>query len=139
MRLTVVDTERCVGCQCCMFACARRYGEAGIGKTCIGVKSIGGMERGFKVVVCRACKDPPCAKVCPEGAITVRPEGGVHLNPNKCTGCGFCKKACIVDAIFWDDDNNKALICVYCGYCSKYCPHGVLSFKKGEKESHAEK
>jgi len=41
MRLAIVDGERCVG----------------------------GMERGFTVVVCRACNDPPCAKVCPTGAL----------------------------------------------------------------------
>jgi len=27
------------------------------------------MERGFKVIVCRACKNPPCAKVCPHGVL----------------------------------------------------------------------
>ena len=31
-RLAVVDAERCVGCQECMFACARRFGEGGLAK-----------------------------------------------------------------------------------------------------------
>ncbi|MHB1034491.1 MAG: aldehyde ferredoxin oxidoreductase C-terminal domain-containing protein [Pirellulales bacterium] len=42
-RLAVVDPERCVGCQCCMFACARRH-EPGLARTCIGVRSLGGNE-----------------------------------------------------------------------------------------------
>ncbi len=69
MRLEMLDTERCVGCQNCMFACTRRQGEGGLSKTCIGVRSIGGTERGFKVIVCRACENPPRVRVCPTGAL----------------------------------------------------------------------
>jgi len=29
-RLSVVDVDRCVGCQVCMFACARRLGHGGL-------------------------------------------------------------------------------------------------------------
>ena len=35
MRLAVLETERCVGCQSCTFACSRRQGEAGLTKSCI--------------------------------------------------------------------------------------------------------
>ena len=58
-RLAVVDSERCVGCQECMFACSRRFGEGGLANACIGIKSAGGIRKGFVVVVCRACQDPP--------------------------------------------------------------------------------
>ena len=135
MRLAVIDTERCVGCQSCMFACTRRLNEAGFGKTCIGVKSVGGMERGFIVIVCRSCDDPPCAKVCPTEALKEREQGGVKLDLTKCIGCGFCSDACILDAIFWNDEINKPMICNYCGYCSKFCPHGVLKFEKEVKKN----
>jgi Fe-S-cluster-containing dehydrogenase component len=56
MRLSVVDAERCTGCEICMFACTRRLGYAGMGKTAIGIKSLGGMERGLSVVVCRCAR-----------------------------------------------------------------------------------
>lgn len=138
MRLAL-DTERCIGCQSCMFACARRQNEVGLSKTCINVRSIGGLERGFIGVVCRACDNPPCSKVCPTGALKLRVGGGVRLNINKCIGCGYCRDACLIGAIFWNDEINKPMICVHCGYCVNFCPHGVLRLEKKEAEKHAQR
>jgi carbon-monoxide dehydrogenase iron sulfur subunit len=113
-----------------MFACTRRQGEGGLAKTCIGVRSIDGMERGFKVIVCRACENPPCARVCPTGALIPRNGGGVRLEASKCHGCGDCRDACIIGAVFWNDRNTTPMICIHCGYCLQFCPHGVLGIEK---------
>ncbi len=138
MRLSITDAERCVGCQSCMFACARRQGEAGLSGTCIEVRSVGGMERGFTVIVCRACVNPPCAKVCPTEALVLRKGGGVKLDPSKCIGCGNCRDACIIGAVFCYEETNKPTICIHCGYCTSYCPHGVLELKKEERVENAD-
>ncbi|MBN1425429.1 4Fe-4S binding protein [Candidatus Fermentibacteria bacterium] len=129
-RLSVIDAERCVGCQSCMFACARRGGNGGLEGACIGVRSAGGIRKGFVVVVCRACPDPPCAKVCPTDALTPREGGGVCLDRSLCIGCGNCREACPFGAIFWDDDAGKPLVCIYCGYCAHYCPYDVLAHEE---------
>jgi len=92
----------------------------------------GGMERGFTVVVCRACEDPPCLKACPTDALRPRKGGGVLLDPDKCLGCGHCREACLIKAIFWADEINKPMICIHCGACSKFCPHGVLKLEEKE-------
>ncbi|HMA69207.1 MAG TPA: 4Fe-4S binding protein [Candidatus Mcinerneyibacterium sp.] len=126
MKLKVVDTNRCVGCQNCMFACSRRNGNAGLSNSSIGVKSDGGMENGFKVIVCRACENPPCARACPTDALTPQKGGGVKLNKSKCIGCKACQEACIIDAVFWDEEHSKPVICIQCGYCVDYCPHDIL-------------
>jgi carbon-monoxide dehydrogenase iron sulfur subunit len=132
-RLTVVDADRCVGCQLCMFACNRRFGEGGLAKSAIRVRSAGGFERGFVVVACRACSDPPCMKVCPVDALEQRKGGGVVLNAGRCIGCHRCVEACPMHAVFWDEEANKPDICVHCGYCVGYCPHEVLAMKEAEQ------
>lgn len=124
-RLSVVDVDLCVGCQCCMFACARRF-ESGLAKAAIHISSAGGFERGFIVVVCRACPDPPCMRVCPTSALRLRAGGGVLLDPSKCIGCEMCVDACTIDAVLWDGEANKPVICVHCGLCIDFCPYGVL-------------
>lgn len=128
-RLAVIDVDLCVGCQSCMFACSRRFGDAGLASSAILVKSVGGVERGFTVIVCRACKDPPCARVCPVDALDVREGGGVILDASTCIGCGFCTEACPYGAIFWSEEQNKPIVCVYCGYCADYCPYDVIALE----------
>jgi len=130
-RLVIKDVNRCVGCQLCMLACSRRFAEVGFAKSAIHVRSAGGVERGFVVVVCRACKDPPCLRACPVGAITQRKGGaGVVVNYSKCIGCGFCREACVIGAVMWDDLSNKPIICTHCGFCIDFCPHGVLGLEE---------
>ncbi len=125
-KLAVLDVNQCIGCMECMFACTRREGRAGVDKSAIRVRSAGGIERGFVVVVCRACEYPPCAKVCPTDALRLRKGGGVILNKDKCIGCGFCAQACIMGAIFWDDELDKPIVCKYCGDCADYCVHNAI-------------
>jgi Fe-S-cluster-containing dehydrogenase component len=136
-RLSVIDVDRCVGCQACMFACARRLGRGGLDGTCIHVHSAGGIGKGFVVVVCRACQEAPCARVCPTEALTMREEGGVKFKSDLCIGCQNCVEACPFGAVFWDQGGDKPQICVYCGYCVSYCPYGVLALEEIGEVSYA--
>lgn len=135
-RLSVIDIDRCVGCQLCILACARREGHGGTAGARIDVRSAGGMRRGFVVIVCRACDDPPCARACPTGALAHREGGGVRLAADLCTACGACLPSCPFGAIQLDSERHP-LVCVYCGTCARYCPHGVLALTEIERPSHA--
>ena len=135
-RLSVVDVDRCVGCQLCMFACTRRNGLGGIGESRIGIRSAGGMRKGFVVIVCRACNNPPCATVCPAQALTPRDGGGVSFHSELCIGCGKCMEACPFGAVFWDEQGEKPLICIYCGICAAFCPHDVLAHEDILESTH---
>ena len=129
--IQVVDLDKCVGCQICMFTCSRRFGDAGMSHTAIWVHSSIDFERGFIISVCQNCLDPPCFHVCPTEALSLRDGGGVRFDEKKCIGCQNCVNACIIEAIPWDPSRNKPIPCVYCGLCAHACPHGVLKF--GEK------
>lgn len=130
LRISVVDSDLCVGCFSCVLACTRRLGLVGYGKSAIRVRSLGAIERGHIVVVCRACLDPPCAASCPEDALKPREGGGVTFNPDMCIGCGYCVEACPFGAVNWDSEVNKPIFCIYCGYCAKYCPYGVIKLEE---------
>ncbi|MFH0821500.1 MAG: 4Fe-4S dicluster domain-containing protein, partial [Pseudomonadota bacterium] len=75
-----------------------------------------GFEYFHRPTVCRHCDDPPCAEVCPEGALSKREDGIVLLDAEACTGCGSCVEACPYDAIRFDDEKGKALKCNLCNH-----------------------
>lgn len=130
LKLSVENAQLCVGCQLCMYACSRRSGNGGLGHSAISVRSSGGMSKGFTVIVCRCCENAPCVKACPEAALKQITTGGIRLDPERCTGCGLCRDACIIGAVFWDQDQNRPDICVQCGQCALFCPHHVLALTK---------
>lgn len=125
-RIKVAKQARCIGCYSCMMACARSYYKSiSLKNSAIDIRTSGGIESAYVSVVCHACIEPPCAKACPENALSKRKGGGVILHKDKCTGCKNCVTACLVGAIHMDGD-EKAIICKHCGICPPFCPHGVL-------------
>ena len=123
--------NKCIGCFTCMLVCAGVNRKShSIIKSCIHIKSSGGLSGRFVAAVCVACREALCAEICPSGALSKRPGGGVILDPNKCIGCRRCEHACMVRAISYDADKHKPIICHHCGACAKYCPHNCLNMKE---------
>ncbi|WP_202318503.1 4Fe-4S binding protein [Archaeoglobus neptunius] len=131
-RLEIKDIEKCVGCGLCMFACSRKFAshpEIGNSSSAILPVSLSGFERGATVIFCKACSEPPCAQVCPTGALKPKKGGGVVYIERLCIGCKYCVEACTLNAIFERED-GKIAVCIHCGYCVNYCPHGVLEYRE---------
>lgn len=54
-----------------------------------------------------------------------------RINPETCTGCGNCVRACGCDVIRMDQTTGKARIayqedCMVCGFCADDCPVGAV-------------
>ena len=128
--------KRCLGCFTCMLTCAivNRKNHS-ISDSAIKVKTFGGLSGEFVANVCFACAgERACMEACPSGALTKRAGGGVILDKAKCIGCRKCADACIVNAVFFNDDEISPIICRHCGVCAQYCPHQCLSMEECEND-----
>ena len=57
-------------------------------------------------------------------------QGAVAFNQYKCTGCGFCVKACPACAIELKDKKARMVDppeCMACGDCVAICPEDVIT------------
>lgn len=133
--LSASEMNKCIGCFTCMNICSivNKQNHSNT-KSAIKVRARGGMTGKFVAIVCIACDDPACMEACPSGALVKREGGGVLLKPELCIGCHRCEKACIMQAVFWDDDVNKPIICRHCGSCARFCPHKCLEMVEAEEK-----
>ena len=125
------DMSKCIGCFTCMNVCAAfNQKDHSLKKSCIHIKTSGGLEGRFVCSVCLACNEPACKEVCPTGALTLHKGGGVILNKELCIGCKRCVRACTIMAVGYDEDTRKPIICRHCGICAQYCPHNCLTMEE---------
>lgn len=133
--LTTPRMDRCIGCYSCSMACARLVHKNLSWLTAgIRIKSSGGLSTGFNAITCMSCNPAPCAVVCPTGAFTQRKAGGVIVKKKHCIQCGDCAKACPVDAVYLDN-NNEPYVCIHCGRCVSFCPHDCLEMHDDKSDS----
>ena len=132
--LRAESLSKCIGCFTCMNVCSLfRRQDHSIEKSAIRIKTSGGMSGKFICVVCLACKDAACIDACHTGAMTSRPGGGVRFDEAKCIGCAHCVNMCTAEAIFFDQERKRPIVCTHCGVCAKFCPHGCLSLEEVNK------
>ena len=51
----------------------------------------------------------------------------INIDQDTCNGCKMCMNACFVDALRWDDEQQKPIAaypedCVWCLACEAACP-----------------
>lgn len=125
--LRAQEMSKCIGCFTCMNVCAAvNHKNHSLAKSSIHIKTSGGLSGRFVSTVCLACREPACEEVCPTGALTARKGGGVIFKEALCIGCKRCVGACTAQAIAFDKDTGKPIICRHCGLCTQYCPHDCL-------------
>ena len=99
------DQSRCIGCYACVAAC---HSWHQLDQETPDLIEIVSQERGeFPNVslsnlflTCFHCAEPTCIPACPDGLLVKRAEDGIVVitNPEQCTSCELCLKACPYDA-----------------------------------------
>jgi anaerobic dimethyl sulfoxide reductase subunit B (iron-sulfur subunit) len=110
--------EECIQCHGCEVACKSWRGIE-LGVKWRRVENI--WEGRYPDVKCKSvsvscmhCLEPACMEVCPEEAITKRPDGIVVVDREMCIGCGACGDACPYDVPRFGSDGvmEKCDMCV---------------------------
>jgi len=111
IRTVFVNTERCIGCRQCEFACAVEHSR---------------QHDPAQAVL----EDPP-----PRTRIHVEPGYAFNSSfPNRCHHCqpAPCQQVCPTAAIFRDSDQDLVLVepakCIACAMCAMVCPFDVITF-----------
>ncbi len=116
----LLDQSRCIGCHACTTACKSENAvPLSVNRTYVKSVDVGRFpeaRRAFQVTRCNQCDDPPCAAVCPTGAMFRRPDGIVDFDKSSCIGCKACIAACPYDAIFINPEDHSAEKCNLCAH-----------------------
>lgn len=131
MSYLYADPLECTGCRICELMCSI-HNEKTINPKKARLR-VTRVEPAIDMpVACRNCAKPPCAEICPAGAIKKLKNGLVVVNPEKCIGCKACVDACPFGAIYIHPDKHVAIKCTLCGYCVDHCPMQCLHIVTSE-------
>ena len=143
------DSRFCSGCKACQVAC-KDHNQLPVGILWRRVYEITGgswqaqgaawAQNVFAYnlsIACNHCAQPICAEVCPAGAITLRTDAIVLLNPDQCIGCQYCSWVCPYSAPQYDPAAGVMTKCNFCvdqidqglaPACVSACPLRALEF-----------
>ncbi len=138
----VIDLNRCIGCHTCAVACRAAWNVAPPHGRC-RIQRLGpattpdGLAHTFYPVQCGHCDRPACVPVCPvdkREIVVTAPDGMdsrslsvsatwkdpftgiVHINAERCIGCGSCVEACPYEArfLYRSGTGPRADACSFC-------------------------
>jgi len=134
----LLDMTRCIGCEACVLAC-KAGNELPVNTQYIQLiehtsGTFPNLVGGFENHRCYHCTEAACVAVCPTGAL-FKEDGMTRLNPDACSGCGYCVQACPYDVPKME--NGRATKCDACAsnvsgggspWCVTTCPAHALEY-----------
>ncbi|MEO3991779.1 formate-dependent uric acid utilization protein AegA [Pseudocitrobacter cyperus] len=95
-RFIMADSQKCIGCRACEVACVMSHNHEQHVLTPARFQpriTVFKNRAQRSAVTCRHCEDAPCARSCPNGAISQR-DDAIQVDQSKCIGCKSCAVAC---------------------------------------------
>ena len=148
------DQTLCNGCKACQVACKdkhdlpvgvtwRRVAEyAGGSWQTDGNTAVPNVFAYYTSMACNHCEDPICVAVCPTTAMSVREDGTVYVDEDKCVGCRYCEWACPYSAPQFNPETGHMSKCDLCAdyreqgqdpACVSACPSRALGWGEIEQ------
>lgn len=151
----IIDVARCHDCNNCFLACkdefvgnnwlpySKKQPDTGhrwmnIHRTEKGEYPL--VEVAYLPKPCQHCKNPPCLKPAQNGAVVIREDGIVLIDPEKAVGQKQLVDACPYGAIFWNETAQIPQKCTMCAHlldegweeprCAQVCPTGAITAHK---------
>ncbi|UJF17040.1 4Fe-4S dicluster domain-containing protein [Vibrio sp. SS-MA-C1-2] len=113
----VIDTQKCVGCAGCIFACKTENNTDPDKNWCDKIITTEGQYPNVKFeytsTMCNHCSDAPCIANCPKDALYKDENDLTLFDSDKCIGCKSCMSHCPYNVIHFNEEatgsswNNK--------------------------------
>jgi anaerobic carbon-monoxide dehydrogenase iron sulfur subunit len=131
-KVIVIDARKCTGCKTCEMVCSFSNEQA-FSRHKARIRNFGDLRNAFFAsITCMQCENPPCAKVCPSGAL-FKQGGTVKVDGPRCIGCKLCILACPFGNLHLDGEKGTSFKCELCSghpECVAYCPTGALQYQE---------
>lgn len=149
----VIDSENCMSCYNCFMACRDEHcgfasklsaPQPHEGQRWIDIRErergdVNSFVRTASVPTpCSHCADPACMKAAGPGAVYIRDDGIVIIDPSLAAGQKAIAEACPIGAVYWNEELELPQKCTMCaelldeGFmqprCVGACPNGALIF-----------
>jgi len=128
----VVDPRKCTGCQECLMACTMKHqGKVDQNLALLKILRLENLPLNIPVV-CMACDNAPCIKVCPMNARVRLENGTVATNTDVCIGCRACIYICPSGSPVVNPYTGQTMTCDMCEgdstpWCVSACREGALT------------
>ncbi|MDZ7761357.1 MAG: 4Fe-4S dicluster domain-containing protein [Desulfovermiculus sp.] len=110
----LIEPQKCTGCRRCMIACAMQHFDKPDPRLS-RVKILTLNPQGLSVpIICMACEQAPCIKVCPMNARFRLKNGCVGTNTDVCIGCRACVYICPVGSPTVHPSSGQTMTCDMC-------------------------